>query len=94
MKGPLKHSEKQQRNLACSENYSETTNSSHGEGMRKKQKLAEQVATMSKTENQKINKVKDNLHKVAFRSLYNKTIIRFGFCDIQNNQGLVKGYQP
>ena len=22
----------------------------------------------------------------------NKTIIRFGFCDIQNNQGLGKGY--
>ena len=22
--------------------------------------------------------------------MYNKTIIRFGFCDIQNNQGLVK----
>ena len=28
------------------------------------------------------------------RSVYNKTIIRFGFCDIQNNQGLGKGYQP
>ena len=27
-------------------------------------------------------------------SVYNKTIIRFGFCDIQNNQGLSKGYQP
>ena len=26
-----------------------------------------------------------------FRSMYNKTIIRFGFCDIQNNQGLGKG---
>ena len=26
------------------------------------------------------------------RSMYNKTIIRFGFCDIQNNQGLGKGY--
>ena len=24
----------------------------------------------------------------------NKTIIRFRFCDIQNNQGLGKGYQP
>jgi len=24
----------------------------------------------------------------------NKTIIRFGFCDIQNNQGLGKGCQP
>ena len=26
-----------------------------------------------------------------FRSMYNKTIIRFGF---QNNRGLGKGYQP
>jgi len=25
--------------------------------------------------------------------MYNKTIIRFGFCDIQINQGLGKGYQ-
>ena len=29
-----------------------------------------------------------------FRSMYNKTIIRFGFGDIQNNRGLGKGYQP
>ena len=30
-----------------------------------------------------------------FCSIYNKTIIRFGFCDIQDNQGLgIKGYQP
>ena len=29
-----------------------------------------------------------------FRLMYNKTIIRFGFCDIQNNQGLGKGYHP
>ena len=29
-----------------------------------------------------------------FRSVYNKTIIRFGFGDIQNNQDLGKGYQP
>ena len=29
-----------------------------------------------------------------FRSMYNKTIIRFGFCDIQNNQGRGRGYQP
>ena len=27
------------------------------------------------------------------RSMYNKTIIRFGFFDIQNNQGLGKGYE-
>ena len=25
--------------------------------------------------------------------MYNKTIIRFGFCNIQNNQGLCKDYQ-
>ena len=25
---------------------------------------------------------------------YKKTIIRFGFFDMQNNQGLGKGYQP
>ena len=29
-----------------------------------------------------------------FRSMYNKTIIRFGFCDIQNNQGRGRGYEP
>ena len=29
-----------------------------------------------------------------FHSMYNKTIIRFGFCYIQNNWGLSKGYQP
>jgi len=26
--------------------------------------------------------------------MYNKTIIRFGFCDIQNNQGLSKKLKP
>ena len=26
--------------------------------------------------------------------MYNKTIIKFGFCDIQHNQCLGKGYQP
>ena len=30
--------------------------------------------------------------KERIRSMYNKTIIGFGFCDIQNNQGLSKGY--
>ena len=41
--------------------------------------------------------VSENAKKMTsifFRSMYNKTIIRFGFCDIQNNQGLGKGYQP
>ena len=32
--------------------------------------------------------------KERIRSMYNKTIIRFGFCDIQNNQGLRKDCQP
>ena len=33
---------------------------------------------------------------IFFKTMYNKTIIRFGFCDIQNNQGLGTGkcYQP
>ena len=26
--------------------------------------------------------------------MYNKTIIRFDFCDIQNSQGLRNSYQP
>ena len=30
---------------------------------------------------------------IFFRAMYNKTAIGKGFCDIQNNQGLVKGYQ-
>ena len=39
--------------------------------------------------------VKKQKHDLNFFcSMYNKTIIRFGFCDIQNNQGLGKGYQP
>ena len=38
-----------------------------------------------------VKKQKHDFH--FFRSMYNKTIIRFGFCDIQNNQGLGKGYQ-
>ena len=29
-----------------------------------------------------------------FCLMYHKVIIRFGFCDIQNNKGLGKGYQP
>ena len=27
---------------------------------------------------------------VKSKNMYNKTIVRFGFCDIQNNQGLSK----
>ena len=29
-----------------------------------------------------------------FKKIYNKTIIGFGFCDVLNNQGLGKCYQP
>ena len=39
-----------------------------------------------------VKKQKRDSH--VFRSMYNKTIIRFGFCDIQNNQDLGKSYQP
>ena len=31
--------------------------------------------------------------KERIRSMYNKSIIRFGFCDFQSNQDLGKGYQ-
>ena len=30
---------------------------------------------------------------IFFRSMYDKTIIRFDFCDIQNNRGLGRDYQ-
>ena len=33
------------------------------------------------------------MNPIFFPAMYNKTIIRFGFCDIQNDQGLGKGYQ-
>ena len=31
---------------------------------------------------------------IFFKTAYIKTIIRFGFCDILNNQGLGKSYLP
>ena len=31
---------------------------------------------------------------IFFKTVYNKTIIRFGFRDILNNKGLGKCYQP
>jgi len=53
---------------------------------------------ISKSNHVKLLAVSEEAHKheglFLFRSMYNKTIIRFGFCDIQNNQGLGKGYQP
>ena len=33
-----------------------------------------------------------NMTFIFFHFMYNKTIVRFGFCDIRNNQGLGKGY--
>ena len=39
-----------------------------------------------------VKKQKNDFH--FFHPLYDKTIIRFGICDVQNNQGLGKGYQP
>ena len=41
-----------------------------------------------------VKKHKHELLFFLFRSMYNKTIIGWGFCDIHNNQGLGKGYQP
>ena len=35
-----------------------------------------------------------SLSSFFFKTVYNKTIIRFGFCDILNSQGLGKCYQP
>ena len=37
---------------------------------------------------------KQKMTLIFFHSMYVKTIIRFGFCDIRNNRGLSKGYQP
>ena len=31
---------------------------------------------------------------IFFKTMYIKTVISFGFCDIRNNQGLSKCYQP
>ena len=31
---------------------------------------------------------------IFFKTMYNKSIIRFGFSDVLNNQGLGKFYQP
>ena len=36
--------------------------------------------------------VKKEKHYFFFSFIYSKTIIRFSFCDIQNNEGLGKGY--
>ena len=36
--------------------------------------------------------VKEKKLSEARRSMYNKTVIRFHFCDIRNYQGLSKGY--
>ena len=37
---------------------------------------------------------KQNMTSIFVLSMKNKTIIRFGYCDIRNNKGLGKGYQP
>ena len=38
--------------------------------------------------------VSEEAKTFLFRSMYDKTIFRFGLCDIKNNQSLSKGYQP
>ena len=56
----------------------------------KKLREPEEKKELAQTEN-----ISCRSEKERIRSMYNKTIIRFGFCDIQNNQGrLSKGYQP
>ena len=51
---------------------------------------------MSSSPTLKINRDRcDNAFFIIFfKTMYNKTIIRFGFCDIRNNQGRGKCYQP
>ena len=42
-----------------------------------------------------LKEIMSNLYALScLPSMYNKKAIRFHFCDIQNNQGLSKGYQP
>ena len=41
-----------------------------------------------------VKKQKHDFHFFFIQCIIIKTIIRFSFCDIQNNQGLGKGYQP
>ena len=38
--------------------------------------------------------VKKQKHASHFFFLFNVTTVRFGFCDIENTQGVSKGYQP
>ena len=51
------------------------------------------LCCLPSVKNQVHNKQKHDFY--FFPSMFNKTIIivRFGFCDIQNNQCLGKGYQ-
>ena len=41
-----------------------------------------------------VNTLLSDVSAIFFKTMYNKRIIRFGFCDILNNQGLGKCYQP
>ena len=58
----------------------------------KEKKLREPEEKKELAQTLKTFNVKARKKKIC--SMYNKTIIRFGFCDIQNNQGLGKGYLP
>ena len=56
----------------------------------KKLREPEEKKELAQTENISCRSEKERIH-----SMYNKTITRFGFCEIQNNQGrLSKCYQP
>jgi len=41
-----------------------------------------------------IKKKKHDFNIIFCRSMYNKNIVRFEFCDIQIDRNLGKGYQP
>ena len=54
--------------------------------------MTSRFASLTEQDIEKI--VEDKDHFFFVECINYKTIIRFGFCDIQNNQGLGKGCQP
>jgi len=53
--------------------------------------MASRFASLTKQDIEKLVEDKDHFF---FRWIFNKTIIGWGICDIQNNQGRGGGYQP
>ena len=48
---------------------------------------------ISKSNAKSVRSVRRFICRYIFQNMYNKTIIRFGFCDMRNNQDLNKCYQ-